>query len=192
MIYNGKGYEHKEQFIGKVGVDYLDEKVGTDKIGVYEIEGIRRQALAGFESNEWVMFMTFNPYHWSESNIWKPSIFGDQTCFLHNRCLFQAPDIEGRQFNAKAGTAEASMMRDTFYNFNTRTHLGIGDMSTYVQAPPKFNTWKGYNAPTEVNHLSAEEANGWSKSCQLRTVMYKVNFDYQIFLDPEEKWVTQG
>jgi hypothetical protein len=175
VVYNGGNpLTHGDKFVGKAGVDYLDEKIGTDKIGVYELEGIRKQTPSGFESNEWVMFMTFNPYHWSESNIWKPSVFGDQTCFLHNRCLFQAPDIEGRQFNGKARTAEASMMRDTFYNFNTRTHLGIGDMSTYVQAPPKFNTWKGYNAPMKAGNLSSEEALGWAKSCQLKTNMYKI------------------
>ena len=66
------------------------------------------------------------------------------------------------------------MMRDTFYNFNTRTHLGIGDMSTYVQAPPKFNTWKGYNAPMEAGNLSSEEALGWTESCGLKTNMYKI------------------
>ena len=126
-------------------MDFLEAK-GSD-VGAYEMEGIRKKLPKDFETNEWIMFVTFNPYHWANTNIWKPSIFGDQTCFLHNRCLFQAPDIEG---NWKAGgggstarTKEASMMRDVFYNFNTRTHLGLGDMSTYVQAPQKFNTWKG-------------------------------------------------
>ena len=181
VVYNGNQYEHGNKFVGKIGVDYLSKKNGTTKIGAYELEGIRKQTPSGFDSNEWVMFMTFNPYHWSETNIWKTSIFGDQTCFLHNRCLFQAPDIEGN-FKAAGGinnlfraqTAEASMMRDTFYNFNTRSHLGIGDMSTYVQAPPKFNTWKGYNAAMSAENLSSEEALGWTESCKLVTNMYKI------------------
>jgi hypothetical protein len=186
VTYNEVEYKHKAKFVGVMDTnatdtnpsgirDYLDGKftVGggrNDYVGAYELEGVRNFTPPAHESNQWMMFLTFNPYHWSMSNIWKPDIFGDQTCFLHNRCLFRAPDIEGDKsspLRARARTAEASQMRDTFYNFNTRTHLGIGDMSTYVQAPPKFNSWKGLNAPVGGNL-------GWSRSCKRMTEMYQV------------------
>jgi len=197
--YNGEKYYHKDPFIGAMDThgtgtnpsgirDYLDGKFAVgggrnDYVGAYELDGIREFTPPAHESNEWVMFMTFNPYHWSASNIWKPEIFGDQTCFLHNRCLFRAPDIEGStnhflwaSTDTSAGiarTAEASQMRDTFYNFNPRTHLGIGDMSSYVQAPPKFNVWKGLNAPGGILG-SGGNIIGWLKSCRPRTSMYSV------------------
>jgi hypothetical protein len=180
VVYNGDKRYHTKTFRGVekdgVVVDFLETK--PSGVGAYEMEGIRKKVPKDFESNEWIMFVTFNPYHWANTNIWKPSIFGDQTCFLHNRCLFKAPDIEGNWRTGGGGqtaqTKEASMMRDVFYNFNTRTHLGIGDMSTYVQAPPKFNTWKGYNAPKNATNLSSSEALGWAESCKLVTNIYRV------------------
>ena len=194
VVYNGETYKHKDTFIGVMdekgtdtnptGIrDYLDSKNAVnggrnDFVGAYELEGIRRFTPPAYESNEWIMFMTFNPYHWSMSNIWKPEIFGDQTCFLHNRCLFGAPDIEGDKsagYVAQARTAEASQMRDTFYNFNIRTHLGLGDSSTYVQAPPKFNIWKGLNAPGEFLVSSGGAAAiGWLNSCNMKINPYEV------------------
>jgi hypothetical protein len=127
------------------------------------VEGIIRPGgqLSEERSNEWVMFITLNHYHWSRNSIWKPELYGDQQGMMHNRC--HTGSFEFRR-------PKHPQLQD---------HFAYGsDWALLSEAPPGYTYADGTNNPVGLwdgNDAAAVNARrAYYRSCQVYRAPYEV------------------
>ena len=145
-----KKVNHGSKFTA--GEYYFVSFYSNNSVGVYEIDGIinsgliqdskktdiivdgKKQPAPGNISNEWLMFCSYNLYHYSNSSAWKPSNYGDIMGALNGRCLTSSYALDQNNGTSKN-------VKKTLANVSWRPN----DLPLVVEAPSGYTYIEGAN-----------------------------------------------